>query len=355
MRVLFLQQLPCIRTLKYAVGLRTAMPALRLGFACRGRTLTGVYGAGDELFDRWWRLDNDLLADLRGVVSTFRPDLIHSHNLPDELTVLALKVTGGQVPVIHDVHDFQSLRNTPYRDGFAEPEDPLRLEKEAIEESAALITVSDELLTRIAARHQLPPHHLVFGNYAVGASLPIVLPPPSRPRTRPWRVVYQGTLFSDGGHYDLRDIFRQIMDAGVALHLYPGRPAPEYAALPRIRCHATLAPNALLHALPAYDFGWAGFNATLNAVHLDTVLPNKLYEYLGCGLPILTLRQHEALDRFVRTHGVGLSLREPAELAPALHAADVPTLRRRVADLRETLTVERNIHRLVGFYEAILS
>ncbi len=28
--------------------------------------------------------------------------------------------------------------------------------------------------------------------------------------------------------------------------------------------------------LPQYDLGWAGFNATLNGAHLDTVLPNKL-------------------------------------------------------------------------------
>ncbi len=344
-----------MRTLKYAAGLRAAMPGLRLGFACRGRTLSGLYGAGDELFDRWWQLGDDPGDPLREAVDAFRPDLIHSHNLPDELTVVASRVLGERVPIIHDVHDFQSLRETPYRDGFPEPLDPLALEREAIERSAALVTVSDELLGEIAARYHPPAHTLVFGNYAVGASLPPELPPPSRPRSGPWRVVYQGTLFSDGGHYDLRDIFSRISGGGVALHVYPARPAPGYQALAGVRLHERLDPHALLAALPRYDFGWAGFNATRNGAHLDTVLPNKLYEYLACGLPVLTFRQHRALDRFVRDHGAGVSLDGVEDLAAQLDTLDVPALRRRAAELRSSLTVERNIHHLVALYETVLS
>ena len=43
MRVLFLQQQPCVRALKYAVGLEGEV---ELGFAYRGRTLSDLYGAG---------------------------------------------------------------------------------------------------------------------------------------------------------------------------------------------------------------------------------------------------------------------------------------------------------------------
>lgn len=357
MRVLFVQQLPCIRTLKYATGLRAAVPGLQLGFACRGRTLSGFYGAGDELFDRWWPLGDGPLADLYRVVTAFRPDLIHCHNLPDEFTVLAQEVADGRIPVLHDVHDFQSLRETPYRDGFPEPADPMTLEKRAVEDSAALITVSDELLAQIAARYRLPEQALVFGNYVVGASLPVELPPPGRPRAGHWQVVYQGTLFADGGHYDLREIFRALVDQGVELHIYPARQAPEYRALadayPPMTCHDKLDPHALLRALPRYDFGWAGFNATLNRAHLDTVLPNKAYEYLGCGLPVLTLG-HQALARFVDEHGVGLSLDGLANLDAQLAELDVPRLRRQIADLRAEFTVERNIHHVIKLYERVL-
>jgi hypothetical protein len=97
----------------------------------------------------------------------------------------------------------------------------------------------------------------------------------------------------------LRKIFRAIVGEGVSLDVYPSRHVPAYAELAaeltRLRAHARL-----LAALPEYDFGWAGFNSALSGPHLDTSLPNKAYEYLGCGLPILTLR-HRALSRLVRT------------------------------------------------------
>jgi hypothetical protein len=56
MRILFLQQQPCMRALKYAAALRSSFPKIRLGFAYQGQTLSGWYGSGDELFERWWDL-----------------------------------------------------------------------------------------------------------------------------------------------------------------------------------------------------------------------------------------------------------------------------------------------------------
>ena len=149
MRVLFLQQQPCIRALKYAVALRSALPGIQLGFAYQGKTLSGWYGSGDELFERWWNLGSEPLKGLRQVGEEFRPDLIHSHNLPDSLTAIALELFAGRVPVVHDVHDLQSLRRTPYEHGFPEPIEALALEQLAIEGCSALVTVSDELLEEI--------------------------------------------------------------------------------------------------------------------------------------------------------------------------------------------------------------
>ncbi|MEQ9094190.1 MAG: glycosyltransferase, partial [Miltoncostaeaceae bacterium] len=141
-RVLFLQRQPCIRAMKYAVALRERHPAIELGFAYQGKTLTGWNGAGDELFARWWRLP------LRGtdeaferIVNDFAPDVVHSHNLPDVLTVMAARVLGDSTPVVHDIHDLQSLRRTPYEDGFADPQDPIRAEKEAIAAAGLSIDV----------------------------------------------------------------------------------------------------------------------------------------------------------------------------------------------------------------------
>ncbi len=356
MRVLFLQQQPCARTRKYAVALRDAWPGLRLGFACQGQTLSGWYGTGDELFDRWWSLGPDPAADLARVIDEFRPDLVHSHNLPDTLTVAALDVTGGAVPVVHDVHDLQSLRRTPYEAGFPEPAEPLDLEKRAVEGSTAVVAVSDEMRQAIGARHRVPRHTLTFANYAVGRDLPRRVPPPERRREGTLRLVYQGTLSTNGGHYDLREIFGAIVRSGLALDVFPGRPAPEYEALaaelPGMRCLGTLDPASLLRVLPEYDFGWAGFNVGLNRAHLDTALPNKAFEYLGCGLPVLTLG-HAALTRLVTEEGVGVSLPDLDDLDGRLRSLDVVALRRRVARARRGFTVEAHGLRLTDLYKAV--
>jgi Glycosyltransferase Family 4 len=352
MRILFLQQQPCVRALKYAVALRGAVPKLRLAFAYQGKTLNEWYGSGDELFDRWWDLGSEPSEGLETAVREFRPDLIHSHNLPDSLTVAALELFGGRVPIVHDVHDLQSLRRTPYENGFPEPREPIVLERLAVEGCSALVTVSDELLEEIRARYRLAAPALAFGNYALRRDLPAVLPPADRRNGHPARLVYQGTLSTNGGHYDLRELFGTIVAQGLSIDVYPSRPVPEYAELTGVRLHATLPATKLLATLPAYDFGWAGFNSTLNGAHLDTYLPNKAYEYVGCGLPVLTLR-HRALARLISGRRLGLTLATLDGLADRLAALDVVELRRRIAATRHELTVEANIHRLTELYEAV--
>jgi glycosyltransferase involved in cell wall biosynthesis len=356
MRILFLQQQPCVRALKYAVGLRSAFPRMRLGFAYQGKTLSGWYGSGDELFERWWDLGSDPIKRLRAAVEDFRPDLIHSHNLPDSLTATALELFAGRLPVVHDVHDLQSLRRTPYEHGFAEPREPLALERVAVEECSALVAVSTELLEEIRARYRVTAPTLAFANYALRRDLPRVLPPAERRNGHPPRFVYQGTISTNGGHYDLREIFGAILGEGVSLDVYPSRNVLAYAelasGLPGLHVHATLPPARLLAKLPEYDFGWAGFNSALNGAHLNTCLPNKVYEYLGCGLPVLTLG-HRALSRFVGESGLGLSLAGFDDLVRQLSAVDVVEFRRRIAAARLEFTVEANIHRLADLYEAV--
>jgi len=355
MRILFLQQQPCMRALKYAVGLRSAFPWMRLGFAYQGKTLSGWYGSGDELFERWWDLGSEPLKGLRATSEEFRPDLIHSHNLPDSLTVIALELFAGRVPVVHDVHDLQSLRRTPYENGFPEPRKPLALERLAIEECSGLVAVSAELLEEIHARYRVTAPTLAFANYALGRDLPLALPPAERRNGHPPRLVYEGTLSTNSGHYDLRELFRAIVREGLSLDVYPSRAVPAYAelaaGLPGLRVHATLPPSRLLAALPEYDFGWAGFNSALNGAHLDTCLPNKVYEYLGCGLPVLTLG-HRALSRLVDDGGLGLSLATFDDLVGQLSTVDLVEIRHRIAAARLELTVEANIHRLAELYES---
>ena len=356
MRVLFLQRQPCIRALKYAVGLRSALPDLTLGFAYQGLTLTEWYGTGDELFDEWWHLGHPIaVAELRDVVAEFRPDVIHSHNLPDGLTVAALALGPGRPAVIHDGHDMQSLRQTPYEDGFADAGDPLVEERAAVEGADGLLAVSQEMMDEMAARYRLPKLRAQFSNLVLARDLPDPAPLPGRPRRGPLRVVYEGTLSSNGSHYDLRGLFREAAAQGLQIDVIPNREVPEYVDLarctPGLSVLAKRSPQEVMAALPDYDFGWAIFNATLNGRHLDTCLPNKAYEYLGAGLPIMA-GDHAALRRLIQTTGAGVVVSTIAGLRAQLEAADLVALRRRVAALADTITVEGEIGRVIELYRA---
>lgn len=358
MRVLFVQRQPCVRALKYAVGLRTVDPQIRIGFAYQGRTLTEFYGAGDELFEGWWNLGEDArpAPELSAAIDEFQPDVIHSHNLPDVLTVLALELIGVHIPLVHDIHDLQSLRTTPYLDGFPEPVDPLELELAAIEGASALITVSSELVDVVRGRYELPERTLVVGNLALGRDRVPQLPEKSERDGMP-TIVYEGSLASDGGHYDLRGIFECLARDGFPVAIHPSRLAPDYAHLatrwPAMTCHASLDPATLMRTLPRYDLGWVGFNAGKNAAHLDTVLPNKLYEYLGAGLPVVTLRDHLALRRFVEQEGVGIVVDAVEDVAEAVREIDLVALRRTVAHNRDRFTFESQLGQVADLYRTL--
>jgi glycosyltransferase involved in cell wall biosynthesis len=132
---------------------------------------------------------------------------------------------------------------------------------------------------------------------------------------------------------------------------------PEYESVaercPGMRCLEKVDPRRLLQILPAYDFGWAGFNASLNAAHLDTALPNKLFEYLGCGLPVLTMG-HRAMVRLIGERGVGIDLEAVDDLAATLRDVDLTGLRRRVAEARSDFTVEANIRPILDLYKTVV-
>ena len=72
---------------------------------------------------------------------------------------------------------------------------------------------------------------LLIAALTLAADLPATLPAPDRPAGSPPRVVYQGTLSANGGHYDLRELFRAAVAGGVRLDVYPSRPSPEYREL----------------------------------------------------------------------------------------------------------------------------
>ncbi|OGO40842.1 MAG: hypothetical protein A2Z04_07415 [Chloroflexi bacterium RBG_16_57_9] len=361
MHILFVQPQPCIRALKYAEGLQRAQAGIRLSFAYVGKTLTELYGQGDECFASWFPLGHDPASELRNIVATHDVDLIHSHNAPDTLTNLCIDLFGGKIPIVHDIHDLMSARETAYEDGLkrVHDQDNWRVEeRRAIEQSDAVIAVSGEIFNNVRRQNiRLPGVAHVFPNYVPERFIPKTLPEPnSSPANRPIRIVYEGFLSSTGSHYDLRAIFRSLAAEGIEVHIYPSRDNQDYQkladAVPNVIYHRHLPPKKLFQEITQYDFGWAGFNESRNLAHLDTVLPNKLFEYIVCGLPVISF-PHAALKRFLETHQVGLVIDRITGLNERLRIQDIAVMRENVRNNRWHFTVETHIGYVLGIYRQL--
>ena len=357
MRVLFLRPQPAIRSLKYVLAFNNVNAGIEPYHAYTARTLTQLYGYGDECFRKFVRLDSTRLGkELERLLEDLSIDLIHSQNAPDTLTRVATEVA-DRIPIIHENQDTISLRRTPYT-----PEgnlgEQLVDERIANQICDARIHVSQGLLDYIRRKYG-SKKEIVFHNY-VSRSL---VPPSSKRKLSDIdgriHIVYEGTLSSfPGDHYDLKEIFKDLAGHGYHVHIYDSHANQDYARLAKthdsISYHGHKDPRELPYEITQYDYGWAGFNITENRDHLDVALPNKLFEYLASRLPVLSF-PHKAQKEFLETEGLGLVFEDLNELDDKIkEQATVQQIRSNVLRKRFDFTMESNIQRVLNLYGTLL-
>lgn len=146
------------------------------------------------------------------MVEKFDPDIIHSHNAPDFLTIAAIEAVGGSVPVVHDCHEILSLFKTGYYAGDDErkiSEAYPKQEKIANERSNGRIYVSEGVRDYIQRRYSVDPERdLVFYSHVSESMVPRLFKEKLSRRDKEVHVVYIGCVTSvkalGGSTYDLR-------------------------------------------------------------------------------------------------------------------------------------------------------
>ena len=369
--ILFLEPQPCIRALKHARGLKYALHNnVRITFGYLFYTLDELYGQGNETFDELVKLNlGDLQDDIKRLVKRIKPEIIHSHNAPDFLTISALDAVKGEVPVIHDCHEALSMRETGYYVG--DDEETIKVqypkqEKVANERSDGRIYVTEGVRDYIQQRYDVDPSKdMVFYSYVSESVVPTMLLRKISKKDGEVHIVYIGTVTSrvKDSHYDLREIFRTIASHGIHIHMYVsiwGTKDKAYKRLGEeeelIHFHGHLDQKSLLNEITQYDFGWSGLNVNpKNKKHLDVSLPNKVFEYVACGLPVLSFK-HENIISFLNQHKVGLIFNNICEMASKLrNLDDIRCIRETVLNKRYEFTVEKNINSLIQYYEKMRS
>lgn len=290
----------------------------------------------------------DYAASFGRVLDALEPDVIHAHHPLVLGTAIRAahrrRAAGFDCQVVYDAREnFAGI--PPAEQGNLRRHTVLvREEARHIRDAAAVITVSDPIADVLRDRYQLPRRPSVILNVPVNAGDGDV--------TRPHRstvreaagvddatplLVYSGAVSRARGITDLVDAMAHLPGVHLAFVTVPF-PHPQVPTL--LEQAAGLGVADRIHPLPpvCQDELLAYLAGADVAVHPmpggspnhDQALPNKLFEYLHAGLP-LVVADARLMAAFVRANALGEVFRsgDPVDLAVAVRRALEPGRPRR--------------------------
>jgi len=301
------------------------------------------------------RLDNKELLNkvkfrkIRGkkqllqLVKIEKPDVIHTHNHPDELGKWALEIkkkTG--VPVVHEVHDmaYEHASKTAKQ-----------MEKAVLPNVDHIITVGPGM------------SRLIRDKYRVSSTTIFAYPnrnllPRIQKNTIPNRGIYQGGIRakdnpkSKFNHRYYGRIFRKLLDQGLTIDVYPAYELKGKSVLGlNFKNHE---PNIrkLYKKISTYGFGFVGYNQTRSGV-MDIAMPNKLFEYC-CLTPVIAMDYHD-IAKFVRRNGLGVVVDKKTLRLPDDYNERMLKAKEKIIRNRNNYTMETQMIKLCKVYRRCLS
>lgn len=288
-----------------------------------------------------------------------RPAVVHAHDaamlLPGALVAL---LSGAQL--VYDSHEYAT--GVPYHEQhwgrFVGA-----LERLIMPRCAAVITVSDGIADRLRSKYRLRRRPIVVRNVC---SLPRNGAPFGLREhlnlTDEPLVLHQGAVAKDRG----ADVLLRAVAAMSGVHVcFLGAGSGADALVDeadaigighRVHIVPSVPPDNLLHLTTDADVGVSLLQDTCDNHRL--ALPNKLFEYLRAGVPVVVSDLPE-MRGVVDAHGVGWCV-TPADadalagaLTEALGKRDCRHLRDRVARAAEHFTWTVEQQRLLGVYHGL--
>lgn len=299
--ILFVQNAACIRTFRIARAMKEEGYRVYLLY-----TLAPPYAAYKEfanIFEDIWGFSsaNGIVDFISG--SDF--DIVHCSNEPD---ILVNIVQRTNKPVVADTHDMQSIRSDI---GI----DALILEYLANTYSDGVMYVSTYIAEIAKDKYKLNNNEVFAVNNLVmeQVTIPQALPKLSS-SDHQIHCVYEGGVVGDdkNSHRFFDDMWKKITDAGVHIHFYSPSDITYCKRLENIsdliHYEGSISGEKLILKMTKYDCGLAVFNSVdNNRFHLEGASPNKLYEYINAGLPVVSAGIN-SLKEFVEGYHVGMEL-----------------------------------------------
>lgn len=291
------------------------------------------------------------LVDKSGLV-----DIYHVHNEPSFFVTALKEITDK--PVILDVHDtfLTRLTDEEEKEAIEQGKNTWRVtseERTNFQIADALVFVSDQVKDIVCSEFKLDQPDTILASY-----VPEFMYQYNYGR---WMggLVYEGKVILEkelehkyaGLHYcDYRDTAKQCESVGMDFHLYAGGNVEELEKMygNSAYIHEGKSFQDLLHCVSRHDWGLVG--NTLQTSQWQQTLPNKLFEYLAAGVPVVSINA-KASAEIIEEYDIGITVESIEELAEqwALHRPK----RTNVIKCRKDFTMEKHIHKVEELYERV--
>lgn len=343
--ILFVQNAACIRTYKIAKVMKEEGHKVYLLY-----TLAPPYAAYKEfadIFEDIWGFSS--ANGVLDFISNSDFDIVHCSNEPDVLVNIVQK---SNKPVIADTHDMQSIRSDI-------DIETLVLEYLANVNSDGVMYTSAYGADVAKGKYGLDNRKVFFVNNLVMEQIPILQALPKLSSSdKEIHCVYEGGVVGadKDSHRFFDDLWKKITDEGVHIHFYSPSNIDYCKRLEKIshliHYEGSVSGEKLILEMTKYDCGLAVYNSVdSNRLLLEGASPNKLYEYISAGIPVVTAGIN-SLKEFVEQYRVGVGLdfsgdiRNQLEEACRVHIdSDFLT--------RNNLTMKSHGRELATFYERV--
>lgn len=305
-----------------------------------------------------------------GVVLTareLRPDVVHANDA-NTLVPALLTTLGTPGRVVYDSHELWRRRNTR-QDRWLAPAVDAVVESVGTRLAAGVLTVSPSIAGWLQQHYRLAETPTLVRNIPTARPTPA----PEAGRLRELAglgpdarvVAYTGSITTGRGLEETVDALA-LLDEDVHLVLL-GYGAPRYLTRLFQRARATDVARRmhLVGSVPSGQVPQTLADADVAVVYVRPIclsyrysLPNKLFESIHAGLPIVAADLPDTAE-VVRRHGVGevFDARTPADLAAAIRAvlADPGHYRLAAVVAARELTWEHEADRMLALYTRVLA
>lgn len=272
-------------------------------------------------------------ADLPGAIERAGADIYHCHVDPFDIATIT-KEQGKTV--VMDVHDADPPRGFPLN-----PD-----EQEAFDCVDATVHVSEPYRDYLRDVYNFTSPSIVLYSLANKDFFK------SDRETYYKGIVYQGLGWSEGysdrfRYADFAEVFKMLVKRGIRVYAYiANRQAHNYYRATGASIEGNVDYMWLMGKLPFFEWGLVYFSLVNDQI--ENALPNKVFDYMAAGIPMIANRGTFFGD-FIESTGIGIAVDhiDEIDLTNAIY------YKSRIYGMREEWAMERHIHKLIELYEEL--